>query len=336
MTTVSALQLRITRIDESVATSQLKPSPTNARTHPKAQIKKLARLIKVHNFISPIIIDEGNYILGGHGRFEAAKLLGLEMVPCVRVVGMTEAEKRAFAIADNRITEEASWDRELLTDSFKALLEQSFDVEDTGFDLAEIDELLIEDAEASPKRGNAKDDQVPALAEDADVVTRSGDVWAMGRHRLACGDGKDPAVVATVMGGEKADAAFLDFPYNRKIGGDVSGKGRIKHREFAEASGELNRTAFTTFLTDALVTACDACRPGAVLFGCMDWKHVVELTLAGETAGLEQKNLCVWTKTNGGTGETFEATAAACAVAPGAVVGEGQNGAVHWPKGEAA
>ena len=290
---------------ELVKVSDLAPSPTNSRTHTKSQIQQLSTIIQRFGFISPICIDENNMILVGHGRVEAAKLLGREFAPCVRVEGLTDAEKRAYAIADNKIALRAGWDIEMLAGALKDLGELEFDLKLTGFDISEIDEIVLEAAEASPKPVRASDDQLPALPGDGQVVSRLGDHWTMGRHRLACGDAKDPGVVAALMGWDRADAAFLDFPYNRRIGGDVSGKGRIKHREFAQASGEMTREEFTAFLTESLVTVSGVSRPGAIIFGCMDWKHIVELTLAGEKAGLEEKNVCVWTKSNGGMGTFY-------------------------------
>jgi hypothetical protein len=287
---------------EIIEITKLKPAARNARVHPKSQLKQLAELIRHYGFTNPILIDDCNMILAGHGRLAAAKLLGLSEVPCLRLGGMSDADKRAYTIADNKSALQAAWDQGLLIDELRDLIELGVDVELTGYNLPEIDILFDEAAEASPDHVAPADD-IPEVA--AVPVTRAGDCWNMGRHTLGCGDAQDRAVLEMVMAGSKADMIFTDPPYNVPIAGHVSGLGRTQHREFVQASGEMSSEQFTQFLAQALSIAAIACRDGAIAYTCMDWRHLGEILEAGKSAFSELKNVCVWAKTNGGMGTFY-------------------------------
>ena len=274
----------------------LKPYRNNARTHDARQIDLIARSIERFGFANPVLVDDDLSILAGHGRVAAAKQLELEAVPIVRLSHLSEAEKRAYVLADNKLAERAGWDRELLAIELQGLIELDFDLEVVGFEHGEIDIIIDEAAEADPGSGRDGEDDIPAPPHTP--ITRPGDQWRLGRHRLICGDARDETAYAALMGDEHADTVFTDPPYNVRIDGFAGGKGKAERREFAMASGELSREAFTAFLIDSLGPAAARCRDGAIAFVCMDWRHIGEVLEAGQVVFDELKNLCVWTKTN--------------------------------------
>lgn len=218
--------------------ADLSINPRNARIHSPQQVREIARSIERFGFNNPVLIDRRNQLIAGHGRVEAAKLLGYKAVPALRLDHMTEEEKRAYVIADNKLAEKAGWATEILAIEFQGLIDLGFDVELTGFDVPEIEMIL--DA-ADPAKINACDEQIPGLAPE-NVITEPNDLWILGKHRLFCGDARHRDSFAKLLGGESAPLVFVDPPYNVKIRGHVSGKGRIKHREFARASGEKTPT----------------------------------------------------------------------------------------------
>jgi DNA modification methylase len=291
---------------EPMPLASLRPHPGNARTHSKKQIRQIADSIRQFGFTNPVLIGEGGEIIAGHGRVEAAKLLGLDCLPTVRLAHLNAAQRRAYVLADNKLALNAGWDRELLAIELQGLIDIDFDVELTGFSPAEIDIVLDEAREGSPNGPTETEDQVPFPIDDQmSAVTRAGDVWCLGRHRLICGDARDQAVFDLLMGNERADLIFTDPPYNVPIDGHVTGLGRIRHREFAMGVGEMSVEAFTSFLQQTLGHAAALARNGAIAFVCMDWRHMGELLKTGQAVFSELKNLCVWNKTNGGMGTFY-------------------------------
>jgi DNA modification methylase len=291
---------------EPMSVASLRPHPGNARTHSKKQIRQIADCIRRFGFNNPVLIGEDGGIIAGHGRVEAAKLLGLDSVPTVRLAHLNAAQRRAYVLADNKLALNAGWDRELLAIELQGLIDIDFDVELIGFSLAEIDIVLDEARESSPNGPTEAEDQVPFPIDDpTPAVTRAGDVWCLGRHRLICGDARNQAVFDLLMGDERADLLFTDPPYNVPIDGHVTGLGRIRHREFAMGVGEMSAEAFTSFLQQTLGHAAALARDGAIAFVCMDWRHIGELLEAGQAVFSELKNLCVWNKTNGGMGTFY-------------------------------
>lgn len=288
---------------ERLAPETLKPYAGNARTHAKKQIQQIARSIERFGFTNPVLIDDANGIIAGHGRVLAARLIGLDRVPCLRLSHLTETEKRAYVLADNKLALNAGWDKELLAIELQGLIEADYQVEVTGFSIGEVDAVLQEAREAAPIGADPRDDACPE--PEAVAVTQPGDIWQLGRHRLICGDAQDTNAYARLLDGDRVDAVFTDPPYNVKIDGHVSGLGATKHREFAFASGEMSKEAFTTFLTTTLGHAAAACGDGAIAFVCMDWRHMGELIAAGEAVFTELKNVCVWNKNNGGMGTFY-------------------------------
>jgi ParB-like chromosome segregation protein Spo0J len=221
---------------EYVSIDTLRSNPRNARTHSRRQIRRIAESIRRFGFINPIIVADAGVVLAGHGRLEAARLLVMSVVPVLRFTHLTAAEKKAYVIADNRIAEQAGWDRELLALELGELADllpaENLDVSLTGFDVAEID-LLLADMHAA---ADNPDDAVPGAPQRP--TTRPGESWALGKHRLHCGDARDDAAYLRLMEGAKASAAFADPPYNLRVK-DIGGRGRIRHPEFAFASGEM-------------------------------------------------------------------------------------------------
>jgi len=287
---------------ESLAPATLKPNPRNARTHSKKQVKQIAESIRAFGFIAPVLIDENSMILAGHGRVAAAKLVGLSSIPCRRVGTLSAKQKRAYVLADNKLALNAGWDEELLAEELEELvsLDLGFEIEATGFSIPEIDSLV---EGLKPEEPNDPADDLPA--PDGPPLCKRGDLWALGRHRLICGDALDPEIVALLMNGETAQMVFTDPPYNVPIDGHVSGLGKVRHREFAMASGEMNEAQFTQFLQTAFYNLATHSVDGAIHFICMDWRHMSELTAAGGAVYSELKNLIVWAKDNGGMGTFY-------------------------------
>jgi DNA modification methylase len=285
----------------SLPVGSLKPYDRNARTHSPKQIAQIAASIKAFGFNNPVLIDKDGGIIAGHGRVEAAKQLGIETVPCVRLEHLSNAQKRAYILADNKLAEKAGWDPEILKIELQHLtnLDLDFDISITGFEMPEIDVLLSEtESESDPA------DVMPAV-EPGPAVTRLGDIWQIGPHRLICGDSTAAGTYARLLDGERAQMIFTDPPYNVKIDGHVSGLGSVKHREFAMALGEMTTSEFTRFLNDVFANLAGHSVDGAIHFICMDWRHMNEVLAAATPVYSELKNLCVWAKTNGGMGSLY-------------------------------
>lgn len=279
----------------------LKPRLNNPRTHSDKQVRQIANSIERFGFTNPVLIDADNTIIAGHGRVEAAKLLAQEKVPTIRLEDLSAVEIKAYVIADNKLAELAGWDREILALELQGLLDLDldFDVSITGFETAEID-ILIE--ELGEKADPA--DEVPPR-DKGPAVTRPGDIWLVGPHRLVCGDATKPEAYTRLLQGAKAQLVFTDPPYNVPIDGHVGGLGKVKHREFAMASGEMSEAEFTAFLESVFTNLAGVSADGALNYICMDWRHLSEILTAGRRVYAELKNLCVWCKTNGGMGSMY-------------------------------
>jgi DNA modification methylase len=286
---------------EMARLSDLKPPRRNARTHSKKQFHQIANSILRFGWTYPILTDENKRIIAGFGRFKAAEQLGLRNVPVIVMTGLNDAEKRALALADNKIAANAGWDRAVLAAELGALAdllpECDLNIEITGFEPAEIDTLMGElvDPEQDPA------DELPQISNEP--VSRKGDLWQLCRHRLLCGDAGEPADLRKLMGGESAAMVFTDPPYNVAIS-SVQGRGQIKHREFV-AGSRLSSSQFVRFLVGALSLAAKHSVNGAIHFVFMDWRHLREILAAGEEVYCELKNLIVWVKTNAGQGTFY-------------------------------
>lgn len=292
---------RLEVIDMPVAL--LRPYSRNARTHSQKQVAQIAASIRSFGFNNPVLVDKEGVIVAGHGRVAAAKQLGLETVPAIRLEHMSEAQKRAYILADNKLAEKAGWDAEILAIELQNLLDTDldFDLTVTGFEMPEIDVLIggLDDRPAQPDPADAVPDLRPSS------VTQPGDLWQIGPHRLVCGDSLQAATYDQLLEGDLAQMIFTDPPYNVPIDGHVSGLGNVQHREFAMASGEMSVAEFTAFLRMVFGNLVKASADGAIHFVAMDWRHMAEVLEAGRTTFSELKNLCVWAKTNGGMGSLY-------------------------------
>lgn len=292
---------------EYLSIEVLRPNPNNARTHSKKQIRMISRAIDRFGFTNPILISESREIIAGHGRVEAAKVLGLGSVPTIKIEHLSESDRRAYIVADNRLAEKAGWDREILQIELQHIISADIDVEIIGFETAEVDLLLGEvvDRDREPESF----DEQPPISRNSPAVTRNGDIWTLGltgkEHRLLCGDSKLSENIKAVLGHDQAAMLITDVPYNVKISGHVSGKGQTKHPEFAMASGEMNDLEYIDFLKSSLNACVDQLKPSALLYVFIDWRHQFELISAARSLELHQVNLCVWNKTNGGMGSLY-------------------------------
>lgn len=289
---------------EYTAIKKLNENPRNVRTHSKKQIKAIADSIKSSGFNSPILIDDSNVIIAGHGRFNAAKLIGMNEVPTIRLSHMSEGQKRAYVLADNKLAERAGWDREMLVAELGELCvllpEMGLSVDLTGFEIGEIDIMMGDQEE---QKAESKDDQVEPVQNAP--VSQAGDLWICGRHKILCGDARDPSCLDALLGHERADMVFTDPPFNVRVAGHVMGRGSVTHDEFAMASGEMSEGEFAEFLTSVLQNAVDVSQPQALHFVVMDWRHIDTLFQVGRKIYSEVKNLIVWAKTNGGQGSLY-------------------------------
>ena len=280
----------------------LRADPGNPRKHSRIQVRAIARSIDAFGFNAPILVDKRNQIVAGHGRYEAAQFLGLENIPVIRLDHLTETQARAYLLADNKLAERSSWDDASLALQLKELSELAldFDFEAIGFEMPEVD-LRIQSLDPTDNADRA--DEFSNATGPA--VSRPGDLWLLGKHRVYCGSALDPAAYKLLMANERASAMFTDPPYNVKIDGNVCGSGAVRHREFAMASGEMTREEFTRFLAGTFDNARACMSPGAIIYACMDWRHMAEMLAAGDSAKFELLNLCVWVKTNGGMGSLY-------------------------------
>ena len=285
--------------------AELSLDPANPRAHSPRQIRQIARSIEAFGFNVPVLIDSDLNVIAGHGRILACRQLGWREVPTIRLEHLSEAQARAFMIADNRLTENSTWDDRLLAEQLHDLsvLDLDFSLDATGFEMGEID-LRIE---GLATESQAKDDAADAIlaAQAGPPVSRAGDLWLLNEHRVICGNALDQTVYAALMRGKKAATVITDVPYNLPIEGNVSGLGAIHHREFAMASGEMTPAEFTAFLTRVFgLLACYSVN-GSLHYIFSDWRHIGELLAAGREAYTEFKNLCVWAKDNPGMGSLY-------------------------------
>ena len=228
---------------ESRNIDELVPYERNSKIHDKKQVKQIAASIQEFGFNVPVLINGQNRIIAGHGRVLAAKQLGISEVPTIAIDHLTDAQRRAFIIADNKLTENSSWNNEMLALEFKELgaLDLSFDLEITGFDTSEMDLILLDE-------NKENDDVIPEVDEAMPAVCKSGDIWQLGDHRLICGDSRDNQTYASLLGERKADMVIADPPYNVAIGSVATQDKKPRHGQFAMAFGEMDSEEFIDFL----------------------------------------------------------------------------------------
>jgi DNA modification methylase len=287
------------------ATGSLRPDPKNPRLHSEKQVQQIARSIEAFGFNVPLLVNAEMQVVAGHGRLQACQLLGIMEVPTISLEHLTEAQARAFMIADNRLTENATWDDRLLDQQFEDLseVELDFSLEATGFEMGEID-VMIENLAPAAEGKQDPDDAVPERVAGIQL-SRAGDLWQLGRHKVYCGNSLNESTYAALMCGAKAALVFTDPPYNVRIDGHATGLGTIQHKDFRMASGEMSPAEFTDFLSRVCTLLASHSIDGSIHFVCMDWRHMGELLTAGRQAYNELKNVCVWAKDNAGMGSLY-------------------------------
>ena len=280
--------------------SRLRAGP-KVRKHPEAQIERICTSIQRFGFLCPPLVSSSGEVIAGVARIEAARRLGYEELPVLIADGLTEVDLKAYRIADNRLAEMSSWDMDALKVEFETILEfdASFDLQFTGFDTAAIDLTLNPGSAPVPD----PDDELPIPA--AQPVSRVGDIWHLGAHRLACGDALKQETYDRLMDGDVARLAVSDPPWNVPINGHASGLGRVKHRDFVQASGEMSDSEFEAFLSQALDRITSVLCDGAMCAMFIDWRGVEKMLAAGRKLGLSLVNICVWNKTNAGMGSLY-------------------------------
>lgn len=286
---------------EHVPTDALKAYARELRHHPDKQVAQIAASLRAFGFLVPLVVGPDQSIVAGHGRWLAAKQLALPRVPVIRADHLSSERLRAFRLADNRLAENAGWNRQALALELAELTELvlDFELELTGFETAEID-LIVGGVDAAEA-----EDPADVSPDGTAAVTRVGDLWQLGPHRLLCGSALEAADYTRLLDGTPVRMVFSDPPYNVPVSGHVCGLGRVQHREFAMASGEMSEDAFIAFLTEAMKLLREQLIPGGLMYLAMDHRHVFELTTAARASRLEQLNICIWNKTNAGMGSFY-------------------------------
>jgi DNA modification methylase len=286
---------------EQIPIDLLKPYKHSARTHDERQLATIRASLETFGWMNAIIAERDGTIIAGHGRWLAAKAMGLTHCPVIRAEHLTADHARAYRITDNRLAELSGWDRDTLEIELQHLttIELDFNIETIGWTHTVID-LLLDPVTKEDEKCDPLDENVPPPSET--VISQLGDLWLLGEHRLYCGSALEAESFALLMDGKKASMVFVDAPYNVKISGHVSGLGKVQHREFAMASGEMSDDEFVQFLGTNAALLSDNAEDGAILMMCMDWRGLLPLQLAVRQAGLSLINLAVWVKSNGGMG----------------------------------
>ncbi len=278
---------------------KIKPYPKNAKKHPPWHVNQIKNSLQEFGFITPIIIDDQHEIVAGHGRYAAALKMGLKQIPVILVSNLTKAQLKAYRLADNQLNLNTGFDPELLRIEIKELDDLNFELEAIGFDTGELDFML---GDAEPAKDD-KADLVPEIEENP--ITKPGDIWILRNHRLLCGNSLEPSNYKALMNGDTAHAIFTDPPYNVPISGHVCGNGKIKHDEFAMASGEMSDEEFEQFLSTVIALLIEFSKDGSLHYICMDWRGIYILLSAARGQYKELKNICICNKSNGGMGSLY-------------------------------
>ena len=286
---------------EFVNPDSLRPYPNNPHKHPREQIEQLRASIRAYGAVRPVVVDEEGTYIDGEALGRAAKLEGKSSIPVIRLFGLSETQKRELRIGLNAHPLNADWDIEQLRLEIEEILAVHVDLDpgQIGMSVGEIDKLL------SVREADPDDDAIPALPSHA--ISRRGDIWICGdRHRIGCGDCRDLVFLQQVVGSQPIDCCITDPPFNRQITGDATtGRGRVRHPEFAMASGEMSDEAYERFLESALGECAKVSRNGAVHFVFMDHQHLDTLLMVGKRVYAQRLNVCVWNKSNAGMGGLY-------------------------------
>ena len=287
-----------------LSATAIKPSPHAARQHSSAQRRKLKAILQQFGQVVPLPLDATTgTLIDGHAVFDALVELGHDEIAVVQLENRSEAEVRALRLALNRVAQDAVWDNAKLRGEFEYLITVGFDLDLSGFEAVEIDMVLSIDTPTANTVEEEMLDDIEPMAGPA--VARLGDVFQLGGHKVGCGDARDASFICDLAAGKTVACVFTDPPSNVPIDGFVSGLGKTRHREFAMGTGEMSRDQFVAFLSATVTAIKPVLADGAILYLCMDWRHGGELCEAAAQNGLEQKNLCVWVKSNAGMGSFY-------------------------------
>ena len=286
------------------STTSLKPHPDNPRVHSKKQIDQIAKSIQAFGFKVPVLIDSQNRIIAGHGRVLACEQLGIEQAPTIKLTDLSDEKIRALMIADNKLTENASWDEKLLGKNFQILTELNldFDLDVSGFEYGKIETLMmsIEGVVEGPSE-EANDE---TLAQSEKEISKLGDLWSLGEHRIYCGDALDANSYKQSLGRRKASLVFTDPPYNLSAR-DIGKVAEQRHGNFHQAAGEMTKDEFESFLSTLFTRLTEFSKQGSIHYICMDWRHLSEILRSGDKHYNELKNVCVWAKDRAGMGSFY-------------------------------
>lgn len=291
---------------EQIDIESIMPYKNNPKIHKNKQIQQIVNSISEFKFNNPILVDENNEIIAGHCRWLAAKQMNMTQVPVIKLSHLSDAQKKAYRIADNKLTENGEWDVDLLKIEFENLnsLDLDFSLDITGFDIADIDVMLDSSLTDKEVKIDEKANTVTFIPEN-EIISKEGDIWQLGKHKIICGNALDKNTYELLFKDEKANMVFTDPPYNVKIDGHVCGLGKIKHKEFSMASGEMSEEEFQEFLLKSSGLMKKFTKDGSLHYICMDWRHIKEMMNAGSIVYDEFKNLCIWNKDNGGMGSLY-------------------------------
>ena len=285
---------------EHVKPTQLIAHSDNPRLHSKKQIRQIAKSIETFGFRFPVLVDSDYRLICGHGRVEAAKLLDMDSIPALIANDLDENQVRALMIADNKLTENSSWDNDLLGQNLMILEESelNFDLEITGFDYGHIQQLVL----AVDEDDISDESTLPSIPNHH--VTQPGDLWQLGDHRLLCADALNPDSYNQLLDNHCVDIVLTDPPYN--LAAKTIGKvAETQHGDFAQAAGEMTSAEFTDFLNTLIQQLVEHSKNGSIHYLFMDWRHAHELLTAAQTHYTDFKNLCVWTKDVAGMGSFY-------------------------------
>ena len=279
-----------------VAIDKLVPYVNNARTHSDEQIKQIQASIREFGFVNPVLIDGKFNIIAGHGRILAAKLEGIKEVPCVLVEHLTEAQKKAYMLADNRLALNAGWNMDMLKTEIEGLQDLDFNIDLTGFTKDEVDLMFHEDKEAEEDDFDVD----KTLGEIVEPITKRGDIWQLGKHRLMCGDATIQTDVSLLMNGLLADMTFTDPPYNVALGMDETPEEAKKRNRRTDGlvvkNDKMNDSNFYRFLYDAYVSMYGAVKAGGAIYVCHADTEGINFRQAMKDAGWELKQCIIWVK----------------------------------------
>lgn len=289
---------------EYVEVEKLIPYARNSRTHSDEQVAQICGSIKEFGFTNPVLIDGEGVIIAGHGRTIAAQRLNMKEVPCLRLDYLTEAQKKAYVIADNKLALNAGWDDEMLALELGDLKELDFDLSLTGFDDDELNKLLAE----AVNEGLIDEDDAPLPPDEP--ISKLGDVWQLGSHRVICGDSTSIDAVDKLMEGQKADMVFTDPPYGMSYGGGrakgdhaLNKNGGVLIKAHGMIKGDdLEGENLISLVRDAIATCIASSKQGAAYYICFTWRTYSEFEEAIELGGASVANCIVWDKKSIGLG----------------------------------